>query len=174
MGVGGSEIVGSVSSTSPIRPADTAARGTMTNMITAIMIANRIWVMYWMNAVRLPIGISPLSTRNAPSHRTATVDRFMISISTGMVIANRRLTRRPTSIRSRLASSNRRSSCSVRTNARMTRTPESVSRITRLMRSILSCIAWNSGMARFITMAMNTAMTGRITSRIAVSGPSWR
>ena len=54
---------GSVSSTSRIRPADTAARGTCTNMMTAVMIANRIWMMYWRNAVRLPIDISPLSTR---------------------------------------------------------------------------------------------------------------
>ena len=57
--MGGSEIEGSVSSTSWMRPAETAARGTITNMITAIMIANRIWMMYCRNAVRLPIGISP-------------------------------------------------------------------------------------------------------------------
>ena len=63
MGVGGSQIEGSVSSTSLMRAPDTAARGTITNMITAIMIANRIWVMYWMKAVRLPIGMAPLSTR---------------------------------------------------------------------------------------------------------------
>ena len=65
----------------------------MTNMITAVMIANRIWMMYCRNAVRLPIGIAPLSTRYAPSHSTATVLRFMISISAGSVIANSRLTR---------------------------------------------------------------------------------
>ena len=46
-----------------MRPADTAARGTMTNMITAVMIENRISEMYWRNAVRLPIGMPPLSTR---------------------------------------------------------------------------------------------------------------
>ena len=49
--------------------------------------------------------------------------RFMISMSIGMTIANSRLTLRLVSIRSRLASSNRSSSCFVRTNARMTRTP---------------------------------------------------
>ena len=32
-------------------------------MIIAVMIANRIWMMYCMKAVRLPMGISPLSTR---------------------------------------------------------------------------------------------------------------
>ena len=75
----------------------------------------------------------------------------MISIRAGRVIANRRLTRSPVSMRSRLASSKRCSSCLVRTNARMTRTPDSVSRITRLIRSILTCIAWNSGIARLMT-----------------------
>ena len=74
-------------------------------------------------------------------------------MSDGIVIANRRLTRRPVSIRSRLAASKRCSSCSVRTKARITRTPVSVSRMTRLMRSILTCIAWNSGIARLITDA---------------------
>ena len=52
-----------MSSTSLMRPPETAARGTITNMITAVMIANRIWMMYWRKAVRLPIGMSPLSTR---------------------------------------------------------------------------------------------------------------
>ena len=48
-----------------------------------------------------------------------------------------------------------RSSCSVRTNARMTRTPASVSRMTWLIRSSLTCIARNSGIARHMTSAMN-------------------
>ena len=56
-------MAGSVSSTSRIRPAETAARGTMTNMITAVMTANRICMMYCRNAVRLPIGMAPQSTR---------------------------------------------------------------------------------------------------------------
>ncbi len=49
--------------TSWIRAPDTWPRGTMTNMITAVMIENRISEMYWRKAVRLPIGICPLSTR---------------------------------------------------------------------------------------------------------------
>ena len=83
----------------------------------------------------------------------ATVDRFMIAMSDGIVIANSRLTRRPVSVRSRFASSKRASSCSVRTKARMTRTPASVSRMTWLIRSSFFCIAWNSGSARLITDA---------------------
>ena len=39
------------------------------------------------------MGMAPLSTRMAPNHITATVDRFMMRVSTGMVTANRRLTR---------------------------------------------------------------------------------
>ncbi len=62
-----------------MRSAETAARGTMTNMNTAIMTENRICMRYWRKAVRLPIGISPLSTRMAPNHMTATVDRLMIA-----------------------------------------------------------------------------------------------
>ncbi len=61
--MGGSPIAGSVAMTSMIRPPETAARGTMTSIRVAPMIENRTRVMYWMNAVRLPIGIAPLSTR---------------------------------------------------------------------------------------------------------------
>ena len=63
MGVGGSQIVGSVCRTSWIRAPETWPRGTITNRMTAVMIENRISEMYWRNAVRLPIGMSPLSTR---------------------------------------------------------------------------------------------------------------
>ena len=58
---------------------------------------------YWRNAVRLPIGIAPLSTRIAPNHMTATVDRLRIAVITGIVIAKSRLTRSEVSNRSRLA-----------------------------------------------------------------------
>ena len=83
-----------MSSTSWIRPAETAARGTNTNMITAIRTANRICMRYWRNAVRLPIDIGPvaLSTRIAPNHMTATSDRLRIAVITGIVRANSRLT----------------------------------------------------------------------------------
>ncbi len=98
----------------------------------------------------------------------------MISMIAGMVIANSRLTRSAVSIRSRLATSKRSSSWRVRTKARMTRTPESVSRMTRLMRSIFFCIAWNSGRARLMTRPITSSRIGMITSRIPVSGTSWR
>ncbi len=42
-----------------------------------------------MNAVRLPMGIAPLATRRPPNHMIATVERFMMPISVGIMIANR-------------------------------------------------------------------------------------
>ncbi len=74
------------------------------------MIANRIWMMYWRNAVRLPIGIWPLSTRMLPNQSTATVDRFMIAMRVGIIRAKSLLTPRAVSNRSSFASSKRRSS----------------------------------------------------------------
>ncbi len=93
-----------------MRSLETAARGTITNMKVAIMIANRIWMMYWRKAVRLPIGIWPLSTRRLPNQRTATVERFMIAMRAGIMSAKSRLTESAVSKRSRFASSKRRSS----------------------------------------------------------------
>ena len=109
-GSAGSWMDGSVSSTCRIRSLETAARGTITNMKVAIMIANRIWMMYWRNAVRLPIGIWPLSTRMLPNHSTATVDRFMIAMRAGIIRAKSRLTDRAVPNRSSFAASKRCSS----------------------------------------------------------------
>jgi hypothetical protein len=110
MGSAGSLIVGSVVRTSWIRPEETAARGIRMNMKTAVRTANRIWRRYWRNAVRLPIGRSPDSTRMPPNHRTATVEKFRISVITGIVTANSRVTESCVVNRSRLAASNRPSS----------------------------------------------------------------
>ena len=74
------------------------------------MMAKRIWMMYCRKAVRLPIDISPLSTRMAPNHRTATVVRFMIAMRAGIMSAKSRFTESAVSNRSRFASSKRRSS----------------------------------------------------------------
>ena len=56
----------------------------------------------------------------------------------------------------------------------MTRTPESVSRITRLIRSIFFWSARNSGIAWYMTSPMSAIMSGMITSRTPDSGTSWR
>jgi len=144
------------------------------NMKTAIRTANRIWSRYCRNAVRLPMGISRLSTRIAPNHMTATVERLRITVITGIVTAKSRLTLREVSYRSRLDSSKRCSSCFVRTKARMTRTPASVSRMTWLMRSSLAWTARNSGIARDMTRAMKAAINGSTTMSRPDNGTSWR
>ena len=56
----------------------------------------------------------------------------------------------------------------------MTRTPESVSRITWLIRSIFVWVVRNRGMSRTIVTPMTRAMTGRITRRRPDSGTSVR
>ena len=103
-GCSGSRIIGSVSSTSRIRPAETAPRGTRMNMKTAVRTANRIWARYCRNAVRLPIdSVAARRRAIAPNQMTATVERLKIAVIVGIVIANRRLTRSEVSNRSRLA-----------------------------------------------------------------------
>ena len=163
-----------MSRTSWIRSADAAARGTMTNMITAIITENRICMTYWRNAIRLPICMLPPSTWIAPNHRIATLDRLKMAMTVGIISANRRLTRSAVWVRSRLASSKRRSSCSVRTKARMTRIPDSVSRMTWLIRSTLTCITRNSGSARDSISPMNSPRSGMITMSSADSSTSSR
>ena len=91
-----------------------------------------------------------------------------------MVSANRRLTCRDVSKRSRLAVANRASSWRVRTNARITRTPERVSRMTWLIRSSLTWMARNNGMARLMTRPMTPAMSGRTTTSRPDNGTSVR
>ena len=72
------------------------------------------------------------------------------------------------------ASSKRFSSCSVRTKARITRTPARVSRITWLMRSRRIWLVRNSGMARLMVSPMTMASAGSTTSSSPDSGTSWR
>ena len=129
---------------------------------------------YCRNAMRLPIGISPLATRRLPNHRIATVDRLKTAISSGIISANSRLTLSDVAVRSRLATSKRSSSCRVRTKARMTRTPLRASRVTWLTRSILTWIRLEQRQrARHQDPTMRV-MIGRITIRMPDSGMSWR
>ena len=57
----GSTIVGSLSSTSAIRPAATDARGIMIDIIVIIMKAMMICIAYCMKAIMLPTCITPAS-----------------------------------------------------------------------------------------------------------------
>ncbi len=56
----------------------------------------------------------------------------------------------------------------------MTRTPDSVSRMTWLIRSSLACTRRNSGIARDMTRAMTPAMSGRTMTRMPDRGTSVR
>ena len=121
-------------------PPETAARGTRMNMNTAVRTANRIWSRYCRKAVRLPIGSSPVVDAHGPEphdrHGREVEDR-----------GHRRDRQREQAVDLRATcrtgrgwpSSKRASSCAVRTKARMTRTPASVSRMTWLIRSSLTC-----------------------------------
>ena len=104
----------------------------------------------------------------------ATLDRLKISISDGMVSANNRVTRSAVSVRSSLASANRCCSCSVRTNARITRIPARFSRSTPLIRSIFTCMTRNSGTIFDNRMPITTAITGMMTNSRADSSTSVR
>ena len=95
-------------------------------------------------------------------------------MSTGIISANSRFTLKVVPVRSAFASAKRTSSCRVRTKARMTRMPVRFSRRIRLIRSILTCIARNSGTARTITNPMTSIMIGTIASSSSERGPSCR
>ena len=66
----------------------------------AIISDMRIWRMYWRNAVMLPIGIWPLSTRWPPNHRIATVVKFITASTAGKAMTKIRLTRSAVEVRS--------------------------------------------------------------------------
>ena len=94
----------------------------------------------------------------------------MIKSKAGNASANSRLTRSAVAVRSVLAVANRSASWVPRLKARITRTPVICSRITWLMRSILSCIDWNRGTAKMIMPPMTATIKGTATIRTAESG----
>ena len=72
---------GSVSRTSRIRPDDTAARGMRMNMNTAVRTANRICEQVLQERGQVAdLTARPSSTRMAPNHMTATVERLRIAV----------------------------------------------------------------------------------------------
>ena len=97
----------SVSSTSAIRSAQTAARGTCMSMNVPIMIDIRICIRYCRKAVSGPTCITPLSTRMPPNQITATLATLMTSIISGNIVDIHRPARRATSVSSSLACAKR-------------------------------------------------------------------
>ena len=137
-----------MSSTSTIRSAQTAARGTIISMKVAIMTAIRICIRYCRNAVSAPIWIAPASTRCAPNQSTATLETFSTSMTIGKISASSRPVRSAVAVRSALATPKRSVSYGSRTNARTTRMPVICSRSTRLTVSMRVCISRNCGTIR--------------------------
>src|SRR4051794_1954634 len=119
----GGTTLGSVSSTSWIRSADTAARGTMETTKVAITTDIKICTRYDRYATRLPTSIWPELTRLAPNHNTPTLDALMRKFTVGNIVDISRPARSETSVRSPFALLNRFTSCGSRTNARTTRMP---------------------------------------------------
>ena len=121
-----------------------------------------------------PICTVPASMANAPNHSTATLDTFMMSITTGNTSANRRPALTAVPVTSALARSKRAVSRSSRTNARTTRMPVSCSRSTLLTVSRRACISRKSGTMRLTMNPMTMSITGIATTRIHDSPTSWR
>ena len=136
MGVSGSLISVSVSSTSAIRSPDTAARGMKMNIIESIRKANTICMAYWRKAIISPTCMDAAATCWEPTQMIARDSPFMISIMIGNMVTMTLATNRLLSVRLRLAFSNLFSSYSCLLNARITIIPERLSRVTRLSLSI--------------------------------------
>ena len=158
-----------VSSTSLTRSALTDARGMSAAIHVAIITDIRICMMYCRKAISEPTCISPLSTRSAPNHTTATLDRFTINSAVGIIRPINRPPRSATRVSRSLPSSNRAISYGSRTKARTTRMPVICSRRMRLMSSMRSCMTRNVGTIRKMTLPMQNSSTGMATARIHVS-----
>ena len=118
--------------------------------------------------------MSPLSTRCPPNQMTATDDMFMMSMSTGIMMANIMVTLSDVSVRPAFASAKRARSVSVRLKARTTLIPVRFSRRTWFTRSIFNCMALNSGIVRTTITVITASMTGMMTNRIRESWASSR
>ena len=135
------------SSTSATRPADTAARGSMMNIIDSIRKAITICIVYCMKAIMSPTCIDEVSICCAPIQMIASDRPFISSIMKGNITTMTRLMKSIVPVRSRLAVSNRCSSWACRLKARITIMPERLSRLTRFRRSISCWMILNFGTA---------------------------
>ncbi len=111
--------------------------------------------------------------RCAPNQMTATDDPLTTNMTIGNINAISRPTPSETSISDVLASSNRFCSRRSRTNARITRMPAICSRITRLTRSMRTCMDRKSGRIRDTMSVISTIRTGTTTTSSPESGTSW-
>jgi hypothetical protein len=172
-GPAGSTISGDTSSTSLIRAADAAARGSITNMAVTMNTANMICIAYCMDAIIAPTCITPASIRWLPTQMIARLVRFSITMRAGIRKAISRFSAIAVFVKSRLARSNRSRWRAPRSKARITRTPLNPSPIARLSRSIFACIACDSGTAPRRMIPKTSAITGITAISTHASCVSW-
>jgi len=140
-------MAGSVSSTSAMRSAETAARGRVTKITDIIIKAITICMAYCIKAIMSPTCRVDSAIWCAPTQMMPSDRPLMMSVMMGMSTAMARATNSMVLVRSRLAPSKRASSSCCLLNARMTIMPVRCSRITRFRRSIFCWMTRNLGMA---------------------------
>ncbi len=166
LGWGGSVMLGSVSSTSAMRSAETEARGRMMNIMDMNMNAKKICMVYCINAIISPTCMRAAATWCAPTHTTRMETLLIRNIMTGIMITITRLTNRLLPVRSRLAWSKRRSSNSCWLKARTTIMPLKFSRTTRFRLSIRVWISLKRGSVTEKTLMMTASSTATIRAMI--------
>ena len=106
----------------------------------------------------------PAITSLPPSHTTATLVRFMISIISGIIETMMRMADRPAFFKSPLAASNLSCSKSSRTKDFTTRTAVRFSWMSVFSASSFDCIRVNRGYAARITSACTISSSGSVTA----------
>ena len=140
-------ILGSASITSLILLAETAALGSMIEIIDIIKNAITICIVYWINAIISPTCITPWSTLWPPTQTINIIIAFIININKGIIIDIALLTNKFVFIKSLFAASNLASSFFSLLNALITGKPVRISLETSFNLSIKSCNFLNLGIA---------------------------
>ena len=145
--------------TSSIRSAATAARGSIIDIIVSIKNDMTIIIAYVINAVIAPTCIFPPSILLAPNHTIPTVRTFIIIIIPGIINVITLFVKSIVLVRSLFASSNLSSSFFSLPNARITESPVRISLETRLILSTSFCISLNLGIAADISIMTYPSIT---------------
>ena len=138
--IGPSLIVISVFITSATRLPDTKILGIMTRNPPIIKNAITICVAYWMNAMIVPVNISPWIASYAPKYKMRTIIRFKSKVIAGNNTKSILNTFKFTVLKSSFVSLNLSSSYSCLTNALITGIPINISLDIWLILSVSSCI----------------------------------
>ena len=149
----GSRTWGSMSSTSPMRAADTLALGSITNIMAIIKKDIMICIAYWIKAIISPICKVEAAMAWPPTHIITKELTFITSIIAGIIPAITRCTKRLVWVNSWLAS-------------RTTIMPERCSRLMRFSLSIMPCKALNFGSATAMTTITSPSITATAAATI--------